>query len=103
MDLKDKNEGLQLSNEIIGGELNLPIIMSQLAQLMMQQKDVSGEDQTLDVKEAAAFLRVSTWMIYDMVRKKKIPFFRIGSRIFFRKKDLEMMITEQVQNNVNLG
>ncbi|AZK49122.1 DNA-binding protein [Paenibacillus lentus] len=42
-------------------------------------------------------------MIYEMVRKKKIPFFRIGSRIFFRKDDLEMMIKKQVQNNVNQG
>ncbi|MBG9793418.1 hypothetical protein ABD76_13290 [Paenibacillus dendritiformis] len=70
---------------------------------MAQQKSESGEDQTLDVKEAASFLRVSTWMIYDMVQKKKIPFFRIGSRIFFRKKDLETMITEQIQNNVKHG
>lgn len=103
MDIKDKNEGLQLTNELINEEFNFPEVMLQLAKYMAQHKSESEEDQTLDVKEAASFLRVSTWIIYDMVRKKKIPFFRIGNRIFFRKKDLEMMITEQVQNNVNHG
>lgn len=103
MDIKDKNDGLQLPNWLISGEISFSEIMTQLAKYMAQQKSESGEDQTLDVKEAASFLRVSTWMIYDMVRKKKIPFFRIGNRIFFRKKDLETMITEQIQNNVKHG
>lgn len=81
---------------------DLPVIFSQLAQ-MLKQQNISTENKTLDVKEAAAFFRVSTWMIYEMVRKKKIPFFRIGSRIFFKKDDLELMIKEQVQSNVNQG
>lgn len=98
----NNNHEFQISRRLPDSSTELPVIISQLAQMMKQQNS-STENQTLDVKEAAAFLRVSTWMIYEMVRKKKIPFFRIGSRIFFRKSDLEMMIKEQVQNNVNQG
>lgn len=95
------NREFEFSRTLANNSTNLPVIFSQLAQILKQQ-NVSKE-QTLDVKKAAAFLRVSTWMIYEMVRKKKIPFFRIGSRIFFRQADLEMMIKEQVQGNVNRG
>lgn len=44
--------------------------------------------QTLDVHEAAEFLGVSSWLIYDMVRLKQIPAVRIRTRIFFRKETL---------------
>lgn len=96
------NREFEVSRALVNNTTDLPVIFTQLAQILKQQ-NVPTENKTLDVKEAAAFFRVSTWMIYEMVRKKKIPFFRIGSRIFFRQTDLEMMIKEQVQDNVNRG
>lgn len=48
---------------------------------------------TLTVAEAAGKLKVSTSTIYDLVRKKQIPHFRIGQKIFFRVDALDNWIT----------
>ncbi|PWW06284.1 excisionase family DNA binding protein [Paenibacillus cellulosilyticus] len=45
--------------------------------------------QTLNVHEAADFIGVSSWLIYDMVRRKEIPAIRVRTRIFFRVETLE--------------
>lgn len=50
---------------------------------------------TLDVKDAADYLQVSTDTIYDMVRKKEIPHFRVRRRIFFSKNTLDEWISQQ--------
>ncbi|MUG43446.1 helix-turn-helix domain-containing protein [Paenibacillus woosongensis] len=65
-----------------------------------QAKLENPEPQTMDVKEAAAFLRMSPWTVRDMVRLKQLPFFRLRSRIFFRRCDLEAWISSQVNDCV---
>lgn len=72
-------------------------VMMQLAQMVAQQQ-VKPESQTLDVKEAAEFLRMSPWTVRDMVRLKQLPFFRLRSRIFFRRHDLEAWIAGRVND-----
>lgn len=47
---------------------------------------------TLTVAETAEKLKVSTSTIYDLVRKKQIPHFRIGQKIFFRLDALDNWI-----------
>jgi excisionase family DNA binding protein len=46
------------------------------------------EDESLTVKEAAAFLGVSDRYIYRLARTGDIPVMKIGSRDTFLKKDL---------------
>ncbi|AKG37667.1 hypothetical protein VK70_08760 [Paenibacillus durus ATCC 35681] len=60
----------------------------------MQQQTAQLQSETMDVKEAAAYLRISAWSVYDMCRTKDLPFFRIRSRIFFRRHELERWISE---------
>lgn len=44
---------------------------------------------TLDVKEAAALLGVSTACIYNMVRENQIPHIRIRKRVLFHRDKVE--------------
>ncbi len=59
-----------------------------------------AESQTMDVKEAAVFMRVSEWTIRDMVRTKEIPHFRVRSRIFFKRRELDKWKISQQQQEV---
>lgn len=54
--------------------------------------------ERMTVKEAAKFLGISEFKLYDMVRLKQIPHFRIGAKIIFRTETLNNWIEEQEQN-----
>ncbi|WP_342439970.1 helix-turn-helix domain-containing protein [Paenibacillus sp. FSL L8-0436] len=75
-------------------EIDPQQFLQQLGQMIMQQQVQQPRPETLDVKEAAAYLRISAWSVYDMCRTKSLPFFRIRSRIFFRRHELESWISE---------
>ncbi|WP_158738668.1 helix-turn-helix domain-containing protein [Alteribacillus sp. YIM 98480] len=49
----------------------------------------------MDVKEVSEYLRTSTDTIYDMVRKKEIPHFRVRRRIFFHKEKIDNWVMNQ--------
>ncbi|MEK5641931.1 MULTISPECIES: helix-turn-helix domain-containing protein [Paenibacillus] len=69
-------------------------IMMQLAQLVAQQQSKAPEaPQTFTVKEAAEYLRCSTWTIYDLCRTDSIPYFKVKSRYFFRRHELDKWIS----------
>jgi excisionase family DNA binding protein len=44
---------------------------------------------TLDVKETASLVGVSTDSIYKMVREKQIPFVQVRKRILFHREKIE--------------
>ena len=48
----------------------------------------SIKDEVLTTYEAAEFLKISRWKIYDLVRKKQIPFRAIGTQKRFVKAQL---------------
>lgn len=50
---------------------------------------------TLTAKEASEYLGISYWLITQLVKKNKIPYSRIGSRILFRKDALDFYLTKQ--------
>ncbi|WP_160045649.1 helix-turn-helix domain-containing protein [Paenibacillus sp. USDA918EY] len=56
--------------------------------------------QTLNVQEAADFLGVSAWLIYDMVRRKEIPAIRVRNRIFFREETLLDWMAQSEQESL---
>ncbi|MWC26659.1 helix-turn-helix domain-containing protein [Paenibacillus sp. MMS18-CY102] len=51
--------------------------------------------QTLNVQETADLIGVSSWLIYDMVRRKEIPAIRVRNRIFFRVETLNKWMAEK--------
>lgn len=60
------------------------------------QAPETTEQETMDVTETASYLRMSPWTVRDMVRTKSIPHYRIRSRIFFRKRELEKWVAENM-------
>ncbi len=53
----------------------------------------------LDIKQLSEFLNVSTSMIRKLVRKKEIPFNRIGVKLLFSKSEIDNWLKEN-QNNI---
>lgn len=54
--------------------------------------------ETIEAKEAAELLGISTWMVYDLARKHVIPFLKIGRRVLFRRASLIAWLDEQEQH-----
>ncbi|MBJ7931849.1 hypothetical protein COO04_09930 [Bacillus toyonensis] len=55
--------------------------------------------RTMTVKEVAVFLGVSVDVVYEQVRKGKIPYFRVGRRILFRIETLEIWMSTAEENS----
>ncbi|ASS72398.1 helix-turn-helix domain-containing protein [Bacillus atrophaeus] len=55
---------------------------------------------TLTVQEGAEYFGVHHDTIYTMVREKQIPHFRVRSRIFFNKYNIDAWIEAQEQANM---
>ena len=53
------------------------------------------EKRVLDSVEAAQYLGISYWLVGQLVRKNELPHFRVGGRILFRKK-----VIDKVHQNV---
>lgn len=52
-----------------------------------------------NIKEVAEYLRTSESSIRNHVRDRKIPFFKVGSLIFFRKAIIDEWIVGQEKKN----
>lgn len=56
---------------------------------------------SMTVKEVAEYLGVNTDTIYTMVQQGEIPHFRLRSRIFFTKQEIDAWIEKMQKNSVN--
>lgn len=57
-------------------------------------------NKPLTVKDVAELLGVSTDVVYDMVRKKKIPHFKVGNRLIrFQASSIQQWMNEQEQKS----
>ena len=54
----------------------------------------------LDGHEAAELLRVSYWKVMTDAKAGKIPFFRMGQRVLFRRDALLQWVVGQEEGNV---
>lgn len=53
-----------------------------------------------DIKQLSEYLNVSISMIRKLIRKKAIPFNRIGVKLLFSKNEIDKWLKEnQVNNN----
>ncbi len=55
--------------------------------------------EVMNVKEVAEYLNCSESSIRNLVREKKIPNFRIGSKLNFRKKTIDEWLSIQEREN----
>ena len=51
------------------------------------------QTENMTVKEVADFLRVSRQTVYQMVKQGKIPSFRVGTKVRFKRADV-LALTE---------
>ena len=51
------------------------------------------QDSTLTVDEVTKILRVSRQTIYVLCREGKLPHFKVGTKLRFKKQDIEAMTT----------
>lgn len=54
----------------------------------------------LTIKEAALYLKCSASSIRALVREKRIPFFRVGNKLFFKKESIDVWVSNQEVNNL---
>lgn len=53
--------------------------------------------ENMTVTEVASYLLISRQTVYMMVREGKIPHFKVGNKIRFRRKDIEAIATPQTK------
>jgi excisionase family DNA binding protein len=56
------------------------------------------ERTTLTMRETAEYLGISYWLVNQLVRRKQIPFARVGGRVLFRVKSLEEYLKEKEES-----
>jgi excisionase family DNA binding protein len=50
----------------------------------------------LSVDEAAEFMKLKSSTVRDWILMRRIPFVKLGRRVFLRKADLEKLIADSV-------
>ncbi len=50
---------------------------------------------TLTMREAAEYLGISYWLINQLVKRKQIPYSKVGGRFLFRIKALDEYLSEK--------
>src|SRR5690606_16430272 len=86
---------------------DLPALVASMVQEIAELKEIVAAklttpegyepDVTMDVKEAASYLRCTEDNIYKKVRSGDLPHHRNGKLIYFKKKELDKA-TEVVQH-----
>lgn len=57
---------------------------------------ITQEDSTtMNVPEVADYIGCSTSMVRKLIRKKAIPFYKVGTKIIFKKSVIDMWISNQ--------
>ncbi len=60
------------------------------------------QNVTFTAKEAAKYLKISYWIITQLVKRGEIPYHRWGRKIFFKKINLDKFIDEQEESAVKV-
>ena len=56
---------------------------------------------TLTMKEASEYLGISYWLINQLVRKKQIPYCKVGGKYLFRVIALDEYLSNMEQASIN--
>ena len=55
---------------------------------------------TLTMREAAEYLGISYWLINQLVKRKQIPYSKVGGKFLFRVKALDEYLCEKERASV---
>ena len=55
---------------------------------------------TLTMKEASEYLGISYWLINQLVRKKQIPYCKVGGKYLFRVQALDEYLKNKEQESL---
>lgn len=58
------------------------------------------ENLTFTAKEAAEYLKISYWLITQLVKRGEIPYHKWGRRIFFKKVNLDKFIDKMEEDAI---
>ena len=56
---------------------------------------------TLTMKEASEYLGISYWLVNQLVKRKQIPFSKVGGKFLFRIKALDDYLSEKEKSSMN--
>ena len=56
---------------------------------------------TLTMKEASEYLGISYWLVNHLVKRKQIPFSKVGGKFLFRTKALDDYLSEKEKSSMN--
>ena len=57
---------------------------------------------TLTMKEASEYLGISYWLINQLVKRKQIPFSKVGGKFLFRIKALDDYLSDKEKTSMNM-
>lgn len=57
---------------------------------------------TLTMKEASEYLGISYWLVNQLVKRKQIPFSKVGGKFLFRIKVLDDYLSEKEKASMNM-
>lgn len=55
---------------------------------------------TLTMREAADYLGISYWLINQLVKKKQIPYSKVGGKFLFRVQALDEYLTKKEKDSM---
>ena len=56
---------------------------------------------TLTMKGTAEYLGISYWLVNQLVRRKEIPYSKVGGKYLFRVQALDEYLTRKEKESVN--
>jgi excisionase family DNA binding protein len=78
-------------------EIKLDKIIKLLGEIIPNKKEleiISVDKEVMDVNEVAKFLFISKSTLYQYVMNRKIPHFKLGKKLYFKKSDLLNWVQE---------
>lgn len=57
---------------------------------------MTSDFDLLDVEEGAGFLRVKPTTIRAWILQSRVPYVKLGRRVFLRRQDLEKLISDSI-------
>lgn len=57
-------------------------------------------NETFNIKEVASYLHCSISTIRNLVKNKRISFYRIGNRLYFKKSSIDRWIEKQENQGI---
>ncbi|MCI8411214.1 MAG: helix-turn-helix domain-containing protein [Clostridia bacterium] len=56
---------------------------------------------TLTMKETSEYLGISYWLVNQLVRRKEIPYSKVGGKYLFRVQALDEYLTKKEKESIN--